>query len=339
MPRTFRCVISILSILFLLGNPAAAQQSEGPEVVFNEAEIAALTGLHISTDDPMDVLRFILDSAGPDITVYPSEGYSYFSFQNGPRVVAGNLRFDLMDAARGLLNFAYYSSAPFGDDPVNHFSLLGAEEGLSLLTVDPFEYRMEFQGIVTRVRIYDAREELAGPKPLATDELYVGPVFDESGVRLHLVFDQTEQAFFFVLNRSAPESEIFSAVPSFPLVHIGNRTGYAFYEDAQNDRWIMVGVARQNVVANNHFDGPFDQLPDRFIDPNQMRQLIESAYPALSGQVGPRGVFLDSPHMRAMVAPYRRYNSTAELTELSDCTIGAEDNHALTRCLQSFVKR
>ena len=329
----------ILSVLLLLGDPAAAQESGGPQVVFNEAEIAALWGPHVSTDDPMDVLRFILDSAGPEITVYPSEGYYYFSFQNGPRVVAGNLRFDLLDAARGFLNFAYYSAAPVGDDPVNHFSLLGADDGVSLLTVDPFEYRMEFQGKVTRVRIYDAREELAGPKPLASDELYVGPVFDESGVRLHLVFDQTERAFFFVLNRSAPEAETFSAVPGFPLVHVGNRTGYAFYEDAQHDRWIMVGVARQNVVANNHFDGPFDQLPDRFIDPNQMRQLIELAYPDLSGQVGPRGVFLDSPHMRAMVAPYRRYASTEELSELSDCNLGAEDNHALTRCLQAFVKR
>lgn len=326
-----------LGLWLACASPAVAQQPPGPQVLFNEAEIAALGRAPVDTGDPFSVLRHILASAGNEIVVYPSEGYYYFRFQNGPRLVAGNLRFDLMDAARGQLNFAYYSDAAFGDDPVDHYSLLGPEDGIGLQTVGPFEYRLEFEGRVTRVLIYDAREELAAPKPLAPDELYVGPVFDESGVRLHMIFDQTENAFFFALNDTAPPGDTFTAYPGLPQVHLGDRTGYAFYEDANLGRWILIGVARRNIASNSYFDGPFDQLPDRFIDPDRMRELMELAYPDLAGRIGPRGVYLDASYMRTMVAPYRRYYSTQEFAELSDCNLVADDHHALTRCLQAFA--
>ncbi len=326
-----------LGLFLCAAAPAAAQDAAGPQIVFNEAEIAALSRPTVDTTDPKAVLRHLLRGAGGEIVVYPSEGYYYFRFQNGPRLIAGNLRFDLMDAAQGQLNFAYYSRAAFGEDPVDHYSLLGPEDGIRLVTVSPFEYRLEFEGRVTRVIIYAAVDELAAPKPLASDELYIGPVFDESGVRLHLIFDQTEKAFFFVLNSMGPPADTFTPHPDAPLVQVGDRTGYVFFKDARHARWILVGVAQRNIDGNNTFDGPFDQLPDRFVDPDRMRELLELAYPYLAGRIGPRGVFLDPPHMRAMVAPYRRYNSTAEFATLSDCGPVAGDTHALIRCLQAFA--
>lgn len=308
-------------------------------MVFNEAEIAAFARPPIDVADPRAMLRHILRSAGAEIVVYPSEGYYYFRVQNGPRLIAGNLRFDLMDAARGRLNFAYYSQAAFGEDPVDHYSLLGPEDGIGLFTVSPFEYRLEFEDQVTRVIIHDAHEERAAPRPLAQGELYVGPVFDESGVRFHLIFDEAERAFFFVLNPTTPLADTLTPYPDLPLVHVGDRTGYVYFEDARRGRWILVGVARRNIAGNSQFDGPFDQLPDRFVDPDRMRELLELAYPHLVGQIGPRGVYLKPPHMRAMVAPYRRYGSTAEFNELSDCVPVPADNHLVTRCLQAFADR
>lgn len=340
MLKTFLTIVSLLAGSCLGGTGARAQaEVSGPAVHFNQMEIAALRLPALEMDDWRSVLDHILSSAGSDIVVYPSEGYYYFRFQNGPRLVSGNLRFDLMDAARGELNFAYYSGAAFGEDPVDYYGLLGPSDGVDLRSTGPFEYELRFQGRLTRVHIYRAEEELAGPKPVATGELYVGPVFDESGVRLHLVFDEVTRAFFFILNEAAPAGDTFSSYPGLPSIQVGDRTGYAFYADGRRGRRILVGVARRNILANSYFDGPFDQLPDRFVDPGEMQRLMVLAYPDLEGVIGPRGVYLDTPFMRAMVAPYRRYESVDEFADLGDCGLVEDDHHALTNCLQSFAYR
>lgn len=326
--------------LALLAFPATARAEEPINpVLFVETDIAAMARAPVDAARPMDVFRHVLAAAGDEIMVYPSEGYYYFQFQNGPQRILGNIRFDLVDAALGKLNFGYSSPRAFGSELVNHFSVLNAADGVGLTTVSPFEYRLTFEGRTIRVLIHDARQELAGPRPLATGEVYVGPVFDESGVRMHLLFDDVENAFFFVLNGEAAPAETYSAYPGSERVEIGDRTGYAFYRDSARNRRILVGVSYANVRSNSYYDGPFDQLPDRFIAPEAMQALIERAYPHLRGRIGPRGLFLDSEYMRAMVAPYRQYDWPAQLDGLAGCDAVAGDNHALTRCLRTFSDR
>ncbi len=327
-------------LLAFLASPATgrAEQSRNP-VLFVETDIASQARAPVDAARPLDVLRYVLAAAGDEIVVYPSEGYYYFQFQNGPQRIFGNIRFDLVDAAQGKLNFGYASPRAFGSELVNHFSVLTAADGVSLIAVSPFEYRLGFEGRTIRVRIHDARQELAAPRPLAAGETYVGPVFDESGVRLHLLFDEVENAFFFVLNGDVPPAETYSAFPGSERVEVGDRTAYAFYRDTARNRRILVGVSYANVRSNSYYDGPFDQLPDRFVAPEAMQALLERAYPHLRGRIGPRGLYLDSEYMRAMVAPYRLYDSPAQLDELSDCDAAAADNHALARCLRTFADR
>lgn len=329
--------VALAMALLASSGTARAEQPLNP-VLFAETDIASLARTPVDAARPMDVFRRVLAAAGDEIVVYPSEGYYYFQFQNGPQRIFGNIRFDLVDAAQGKLNFGYSSPRAFGAELVNHYSVLTATDGVSLVTVAPFEYRLGFEGRTIRVLIHDARQELAGPRPLAAGELYVGPVFDESGVRMHLLFDEVENAFFFVLNGDTPPAETYSAYPGSGHVEIGDRTAYAFYRDTARNRRILIGVSYANVRSNSYYDGPFDQLPDRFIAPEAMQALLERAYPHLRGRIGPRGLFLDSEYMRAMVAPYRQYDSPAQLDELTACDTAAE-NHALTRCLQAFADR
>ncbi len=325
--------------LALLACAGPARAEPPNPVLFVETEIASLAGARVDAARPIDVLRFVLAAAGDEIVVYPSEGYYYFQFQNGPQRIFGNLRFDLADAALGKLNFGYSSPRAFGDELVNHFSVLTAADGVSLAAVSPFEYSLGFEGRTIRVLIHDAREELAGPKPLASGETYVGPVFDELGVRLHLLFDEVENAFFFVLNGDVPPAETHSAFPGSGRVEVGDRTAFAFYRDSARNRRILVGVSYANIRSNSYYDGPFDQLPDRFVAPEAMQALLERAYPHLRGRIGPRGLYLNSDYMRAMVAPYRLYEAPAELDELAECDSTAGDNHALARCLRTFSDR
>lgn len=330
----------VAAALALLASPGSARAEPALNPVhFAETDIASLARARVDAAKPMDVFRYVLAAAADQIVVYPSEGYYYFQFQNGPQRILGNIRFDLVDAAQGKLNFGYSSPKAFGSELVNHFSQLTAADGVSLVPISPFEYRLRFEGRTIRVLIHDARQELAGRRPLAAGETYVGPVFDESGVRMHLLFDEVENAFFFVLNEDAPPAETYSVGPGSERVEIGDRTGYAFYRDTARDRRILVGVSYANVRSNSYYDGPFDQLPDRFVAPERMQALIERAYPHLKGRIGPRGLFLDSTYMRAMIAPYRQYESRAQLDELVYCDSAAGDNHALARCLRTFSHR
>ena len=335
----FAWSLCVSALALLMSADASWADDPSNPVRFNETDIVSLARARVDAASPLDVLRHVLAAAGEEITVYPSEGYYYFQFQNGPQRILGNIRFDLVDAAQGKLNFGYYAPAAYGRETADHFSVLSAADGLSLVTIAPFEYRLQFEGRQTRVHIYDAREELAGDKPIGPGESYVGPVFDESGVRLHLLFDEVENAFFFVLNDTAPPADTYSVYPGTGRLELGDRTAYAFYQDTARSRRILVGVSETNIRANTYFDGPFDQLPDRFVAPERMQELLERAYPYLRGKIGPRGAYVDSEYMRAMVAPYKRYDTPSEFVGLSACDGVADDNHALTRCLQTFSNR
>src|SRR5258706_7422576 len=95
-------------------DPDASVSRPAGAILFNEDEIRAQRRQIVDLDEPLDVLGFVLGQAGEDITVFPSEGYYYFEFQTGPSNVRGNIRFDLVDAADGKLDFAYYSPATNG---------------------------------------------------------------------------------------------------------------------------------------------------------------------------------------------------------------------------------
>jgi hypothetical protein len=55
---------------------------------------------------------------------------------------------------------------------------------------------------------------------------------------------------------------------------MGKRTGFAFYQDGLRHRKILVGVYEANYRLNTYFDGPFDQLPDNFIEGETLRKAI-----------------------------------------------------------------
>lgn len=317
----------------------AARDGPSGAVTFNEHEIRAIRQPLVDLNRPLDVLEFLIREAGGEMTVFPSEGYYYFQFQNGPWKVHGNLRFDLVDAAKGGLNFAYYVPAARGGQAPDFYGLLSARDGVQLTTLSPFELELRFRGRLTRVHLYDASAEAGALRPAGRDETYVGPVFDESGARFHLLFDESADAFLFVLDESAPRPETYTSLESWPALELGNRSAYAFYSDKAQDRRILVGVSNGAIRANSYFDGPFDQLPDRFVDPVRLQALIVRATPELGGQVGPRGLYLDAENLRALVTPYLKYDDPIELLQLAACMGAQADSHAVTRCLKQLSAR
>ena len=69
----------------------------------------------------------------------------------------------------------------------------------------------------------------------------------------------------------------------------------------------------------------------------RLQALLERSEPRLKDLIRLRGLYLKSEFMRAMIAPYKPYDSQGEFDVLEACGAEAVDNHALTRCLQSFA--
>ena len=153
---------------------------------------------------------------------------------------------------------------------------------------------------------------------MSRDERYIGPIFDESGVRFLLVYNQKLKAFHYLLDETITPNESFTPSPSTDRILIGNRTGFAFYRDHKLNRKILIGVHESNSRLNNYYDGPFDQLPDNFLDGNSLHDAILEVAPYLKGRIDRYGSSFDG-ETRYMIAPYVHYASEDDLLMFHRC--------------------
>ena len=84
------------------------------------------------------------------------------------------------------------------------------------------------------------------------------------------------------------------------------------------DRKILIGVYEGNYRLNTYFDGPFDQLPDNFIEGETLRQAILEVSPGLKGKIDRFG---SSPNgeVRFLIKPYASYQSESDLYGVDKC--------------------
>jgi hypothetical protein len=153
---------------------------------------------------------------------------------------------------------------------------------------------------------------------MSSDERFIGPIFDESGVRFLLVYNQKLKAFHYLLDETITPSDSFTPSPSTDRILIGKRTGFAFYRDHKLDRKILIGVFEGNSRINNYYDGPFDQLPDNFIEGNSLRDAILDVAPQLKGRIDRYGGSFDG-ETRYMIAPYTHYSVEDDLMMFHRC--------------------
>ena len=83
----------------------------------------------------------------------------------------------------------------------------------------------------------------------------------------------------------------------------------------------MIGAYESNSRLNNYFDGPFDQLPENFIDGEDLRQAIIEADPSAKGQIGRLGHYADDEG-RYLIHPYMLYRKESDLLVVHRCATG-----------------
>jgi hypothetical protein len=297
---------------------AAAQAPDLPRLHTNQSyleEVAHPTTLDVA--DPVAVFAFVFASLPDRVKVYPTENYYYFTFVYNGAPYDGNIRLDASDRDRGKVNFGYAETITEwrGETPVK-FVLLDASHGVSVEKLERFLYRVSYRGKSVLFELND----LSGVKPpaLGPDEKFVGPIFDESGIRFFLIYNSRLKIFHYVLDETVKVADELVSAPRMDRIVVGKRTGFAFYRDHRLDRKILIGAYEGNSQVNNYFDGPFDQLPDNFIEGEDFRNILLEVEPKLKGQIDRFGGSPDGAE-RYMIGPYLYYRTVYDLAVFHRC--------------------
>ena len=117
-------------------------------------------------------------------------------------------------------------------------------------------------------------------------------MFDESGIRFFLMFNSRLKVFHFILDETVPVADQFFALQ-------GRRAGRrsasapALRSITFDGRKILVGVDERQSRLNTYLDGPFDQLPENFIEGEALRDAILAVEPGVKGKIDRLGNFTD----------------------------------------------
>lgn len=316
-----RCFLAQIAALVLLATAALAQNTERPRLGTNEAYVEDATrATALAITDPMAVFAFVLDSLPERVKVYPTENYYYFWFiHNGTRY-AGNIRLDALGRDQGKVEFSYYPDLTEWRDEMkgDTYVVLDASRGVTVQPLERLVYRITFQGKSVIFALNDLSQVKPPASALGPDEKFLGPIFDESAVRFFLVYNSKLKIFHYILDETVKVADELMASERVDRILVGRRTGFAFYRDHKLDRKILIGAYESNSRLNNYFDGPFDQLPENFIQGEELRHAMIEADPSVKGQIDRLGHFANDEG-RYLIHPYMLYRKESDLYAINKC--------------------
>jgi len=317
-----RRLLAIAVAVATLPGIATAQTTQTPQLHTNETYVEEVTReTTLAVDDPMAVFAYVLDSLPARVKVYPTENYYYFNFiHNGSRY-AGNIRLDASNRDQGKLIFAYYEEAEGRRPDVVKHAILDGSHGVTVEKLEPLVYRVNYREKSVVFALNDLSQVRPPTTAIGPDESFVGPVFDESAIRFFLLYNAKLKLFHYVLDETVWSADNFNPAVRTDRIVIGKRTGFAFYRDHRRERKILIGVFAPNQRANNYFDGPFDQLPDNFLQGDTLRRMILRLEPNLKDKIDRVGGSFDGS-MRYLIGPYMAYEKEDDLYGVHKCAEG-----------------
>jgi hypothetical protein len=320
-PKKFSWTAALAGLATATVLATAAKAETQPRLYLHQTYAEdAMRKSTLDIKDPMSVFKFVLGNLPDRVKVYPTENYFYFSFFHNNIRYAGNLRLDVIDRDEGKVHFAYFedlSEWTYYDESITH-RILDDTFGVKVEKLDPLLYRISHGGKSVEFALNDLTNVKPPPGAFGPDEVYLGPIFDESAIRFFLVFNKKLKLFHYVLDETADVADQFVAAVPTDRILIGKRTGFAYYRDHKLDRKILIGVFEGNSRVNNYFDGPFDQLPDNFIEGESLREAIIAVEPRLKGKIDRYGITPGSAS-RYMIGPYKHYRIEEDLMVFHSC--------------------
>jgi hypothetical protein len=304
----------------LASTSAGAQDASLPRLYTNERFVDDVNRRStLDVENIESVLEYVLGQLPPRVRVYPTENYYYFYFYHGGIKYAGNLRFDVEERDKGFVEFIYFKdSTDWLEDERDYHATLGAEDGVLVEKVEDLVYRVSFAGRSVVFELNDLSKVTPPAGTLSEDETFLGPVSDESGIRLFLVFNEKLKLFHYVLDETVPVADELVEAVGMSHVVIGRRTGFAFLKDPGAERKLLIGVYGPNIGVNNYLDGPFDQLPDNFLKGDELRRALLLARPDIERPIDRLGIAPGGQY-RESISPYLHYFDVEELAPAEKC--------------------
>jgi hypothetical protein len=313
---------AIAGVLALTWIAAAPAQDASAPFHTNESEIAAMTqSSALEIFNPVAVFAFVMKQLPQRVQVYPTENYYYFHFVHSGVPYMGNIRLTAANRDRGQVAFAYSEQlTDWNDNPRDYHAALDAADGVTVEKIEPLVYRITLSAALGGKTVTFALNDLSQVKPptgfLTADERYLGPSFDESGMRFFFVFNKRLKVFHFLLDETAKVPDQLVPAPATDRILIGKRTGFAFYQFG--DRKVLIGVNARQSRLNTYYDGPFDQLPENFIQGDSLLDAIVAANPSVRGKIDRLGNFTDG-NSRFLIHPYLPYREISDLAIFHRC--------------------
>jgi len=318
-----RGIWSLALVIATLSCSVAATAGQGPStprLATHESFVEdVMRATELPLADPVAMFAYVLGALPDRVKVYPTENYYYFSFIYRKVRYAGNIRLDAMDRDQGKVHFAFYEDlAEWKDESPVTYVVLDMAQGVAVEKLDRLLYRISYRDKTVVFALNDLSGVVPPAGALGPDEKYIGPIFDDSAIRFFLIYNTRLKIFHYVIDESVEVADQFSPAAATNRIVIGKRTGFAFYRDHRLDRKILIGVFEGNARVNNYLDGPFDQLPDNFIDGDTLRDIILDVDPSLAGKIDRLGGSPDGAD-RFLIAPYMHYRQEDELLVFDHC--------------------
>jgi hypothetical protein len=325
------CRRVLWGLTFLLGLAAvgAAAEETRPVLHFNQAYVEeTMRRSDLDIKDPVAVFGFVFANLPERVKVYPTENYYYFTFILNGAPYDGNFRLDASNRDDGKVIFAYSEDLEEWrkETDVSHV-ILDTAQGVKLEKVAPLVYRMTYRDKSVVFELNDLSAVKPPPNALAPNETFIGPVFDESGIRFFLVFDRKLKIFHYILDETITVADQLEPGQHSDRILLGKRTGFAFYRDHLRDRKIMIGAFEGNMVTNSYFDGPFDQLPDNFLEGDTLKDAIIAASPDMKGRIDRFGAWGDGSE-RYAIDTYVAYRQQDDLEMFDRCAAARQRDPA-----------
>jgi hypothetical protein len=316
--------ITGMMIFFLLPTFAIGAPSDEKQLFTNQDYLETVEKKHVlNLSSLKDVFSFVFKALPSEITVYPTENYYYFSFYHDGIQISGNIRLDALDRDKGIAHFAYFSTYNrWNAELVNQYKALDKKDGLQIKKINPLRYKVTYQNKSVVFNLNDLSKVKPSAHSLRKEEKFIGPVYDESGIQLYLVYNPKIKSFHYILNEQAKVPDTLTPSRATDDIVIGTRTGFAFYRDSFKKRLILIGVYDGNSMVNNYFDGPFDQLPDNFIKGDSLRDAFIHQRPELKGKIDRYGN-TDNGRSRVLITPYIHYSHEYQLGVFKACVESA----------------
>ncbi len=334
LPQWRSCLTWLAVAASLLLAPLPHGSAAAQDIRTNEHYIDALKQSHpLDVTDLMAVFRSLFAALPDSVKVYPTENYYYFTFFNDGIEFAGNFRLDASDRDNGVLHFAYFTAyAQWNQELTSSYKALTAEDGVMVEPLDGLTYKVTHDGKSVTFNLNDLSHVRPSSGILSPHERYLGPIFDESGIEMFLMFNTTLNIFHYILNETGLVTEVLMPSGVSDRIWIGHRTGFAYFSDRLRNRKILIGVFNGNSLVNNYFDGPFDQLPDNFIKGDELKDALEAAFPSIKGKIDRFGN-AEGGQTRILITPYVHYDTHYELQYFSECAAAAgDDENAYYAC-------